>query len=256
MEMSSYPPGTPSWVDLSTPDPTAAAAFYGVLFGWDVREPAPEAGGYRLCDLRGRAVAGIGPQMQPGMPPVWATYIATADADATAKAVQDAGGQVLVAPIDVMTVGRMSVCSDSTGAVFGAWQARDHIGAGLVNEPNTMCWNELVTRQPEIAVPFYRDVFGWEAKTTDAGGMPYTEWQIGGRTIGGMMPMGDMYPADTPPHWGVYFAVADADATVAKLTELGGAVYQPPMDIPPGRFAAVADPQGAMFSVIQLTAQL
>jgi predicted enzyme related to lactoylglutathione lyase len=255
MEMSSYPPGTPSWVDLGTPDPDAAATFYGGLFGWDVRESAPDTGGYRLCELRGKPVAGLGPQMNPDMPPMWATYIATADADATVQAVRDAGGQVLMGPMDVMTVGRMAVCTDSTGAAFSVWQAGDHIGAGLVDEPNTLCWNELATRQPEVAARFYGDVFGWEAKTTDAGGMNYTEWQNNGRSVAGMMPMGDNFPADTPPHWGVCFAVADVDATVAKVTESGGTVHQPPMDIPVGRFAAVADPQGAAFSLITLARQ-
>lgn len=255
MEMSSYPPGTPSWVDLSTSDPSAAAEFYGGLFGWHVNESLPEAGGYRLADLRSRPVAGIGPQMQPGLPPMWATYIATADADATAKAVADAGGQTFVPPMDVMDVGRMGVFADPGGAAFGVWQAGSHKGAGLVNEPNTLCWNELATRNPDDVVKFYRDVFGWEANTQQMGDQSYTEWQLGGNTIGGMLPMGTNFPAEVPSYWGIYFAVADTDATAAKVTELGGTVHQPPMDIPVGRFALVADPQGAMFSVIKLSEQ-
>jgi predicted enzyme related to lactoylglutathione lyase len=255
MEMTSYPPGTPSWVDLGTSDVSAAAAFYGGLFGWEVRDSLPDAGGYRLAELRGKPVAGLGPQMQPGMPPMWSTYIATADADATAKAVRDAGGQTFVPPMDVMDVGRMAVFADPSGAAFGVWQAGSHLGAGLVNEPNTLCWNELATRDPDAVIPFYRDVFGWEANTQEMGGMAYTEWQRNGKTVAGMMPMGDNFPAEVPSYWGLYFAVADADATAAKVTELGGRVHQPPMDIPVGRFALVADPQGAMFSVIKLGRQ-
>ncbi|HEY3749447.1 MAG TPA: VOC family protein [Pseudonocardiaceae bacterium] len=253
MEMTTYQPGTPSWVDLSTPDVSAAAEFYGTLFGWQVQDSMAEAGGYRLADLRGKPVAGIGPQMQPGMPPAWATYIATADADATAKAVNEAGGQTLMAPMEVMDVGTMAVFTDPTGAAFAVWQAGQHIGAGIVDEPGSLSWNELTTRQPEAAIPFYRDVFGWDSVTHDMGGTPYTEWLLDGRgSVGGMMPMDDSFPAEVPAHWAVYFAVADADATVAKATELGGAVVVPPTDIPQGRFAMLVDPQGAAFNVIRL----
>jgi uncharacterized protein len=253
MEMTTYQPGTPSWVDLSTPDVSAAAEFYGTLFGWQVQDSVPEAGGYRLADLRGKPVAGIGPQMQPGMPPAWATYIATADADATAKAVAEAGGQTFMAPMEVMDVGTMAVFADPTGAAFGVWQAGQHIGAGFVNEPGSLSWNELATRQPEAAIPFYRDVFGWDSVTHEMDGSSYTEWLLDGRgSVAGMMPMDANIPAEVPAHWRVYFAVADADATVAKVTELGGAVHVPPMDIPQGRFAMLADPQGAAFNIIRL----
>jgi predicted enzyme related to lactoylglutathione lyase len=253
MEMTTYLPGTPSWVDLSSPDPTAAAAFYGTLFGWQVQESAPEAGGYRMAELRGATVAGIGPQMQPGTPPAWNTYISTDDIEATAKAVIEAGGQTFVAPMEVLDAGTMAVFADPTGAVFCAWQAARHTGAGLVDEPGSLSWNELTTRQPEAAIPFYRDVFGWDSVTHDMGGTPYTEWLLDGRgSIGGMMAMDANFPPEVPAHWAVYFAVADADATVAKVAELGGAVHVPPMDIPQGRFAMCADPQGAAFNVIRM----
>jgi predicted enzyme related to lactoylglutathione lyase len=253
MEKSSYTPGTPSWVDLSTPDTSAAAAFYGGLFGWEVEESGPEFGGYRMANLRGRPVAGIGPQMQPGVPPNWATYVDTADADATAKAVAEAGGQTFVAPMDVMDVGRMAVFADPTGAAFGIWQAGKHTGAGIVNEPVSLSWNELATREPDKAIAFYRDVFGWQPMTHEMGPSSYTEFLLDGPgSIAGMMPLDDSFPAEMPAHWRVYFAVADTDATAAKATELGGAVQVPPMDIPQGRIAALADPQGAMFNVITM----
>ena len=129
--------------------------FYAALFGWEIREPLPEAGGYRMAELRGKPVAGIGPQMQPGMPPAWATYIATADADATAKAVAAAGGRTLMPPMDVLDAGRMAVFADPAGAVFGVWQPRAHQGAGIVNEPDTLCWNELASRDADAVIPFY-----------------------------------------------------------------------------------------------------
>lgn len=250
MEMTTYQPGTPSWVDLGCPDPTVAAQFYAALFGWDVQDSVPGAGGYRLADLRGKPVAGIGPQMQPG-PSYWATYIATADAEATAKAVAAAGGQTFMAPMQVMDVGKMAVFGDPTGAVFGVWQAGTHLGAGLVNEPNTVCWNELNTRESQKAIPFYQSVFGWGADTNPMGGTTYTEWKLADKTVGGMIQMDENFPAEVPSHWLTYFSVADTDASVAKLTELGGSVMVPPTDIPPGRFAVVADPQGAVFGLIK-----
>jgi uncharacterized protein len=249
MEMTSYKPGVPSWVDLATSDVAAAADFYSSLFGWEVPAGSPEFGGYRMALQGGRTVAGIGPQMQPGVPVAWATYVATSDADATAKAVSDAGGQTFMPPMDVMDAGRMAVFGDSTGAAFGVWQAGNHTGAGIVNEPVSLSWNELATREPDKASAFYRDVFGWQAQSHPS----YTEWSLDGEnSIAGMMPMDENFPAEVPPHWRVYFSVVDTDATVAKATELGGAVHQPPMDIPQGRIATLGDPQGAMFSVIQL----
>ena len=99
-----------------------------------------------------------------------------------------------------------------------------------------------------------RRSFGWDAEDQGPPGGPpaYTEWKLAGRSVGGMMPKhGDM-PADMPPNWGVYFAVADTDATVAKAQELGGAVFMGPTDIEPGRFAVLADNQGVVFNVLKL----
>ena len=251
MEISSYAPGTPNWVDLSTPDPNAAAEFYSALFGWDVMDSLPEAGGYRLAQLRGKPVAGMGPQMQPGVPPMWQTYIATANADATTKAVTDAGGPVFIPPMDVMDIGRMAVFADPGGGAFGVWEAGNHKGAGIVGEPGTLCWNELASRRADAVIPFYREVFGWEARTEAAGGMSYTSWQLDGNTIAGMLPLGENFPPEVPSFWAVYFAVEDTDAAVAKVAELGGIVRQQPVDVPAGRFAVVSDPHGATFGVIK-----
>ncbi|WP_163509947.1 VOC family protein [Fodinicola acaciae] len=253
VQKTSYLPGTPNWVDLGSPDPDAAAEFYAELFGWEVSEPGPpESGSYRMGLLRGLPVAGIGAQQAPG-PPYWTTYVSVTDADLTAKEARAAGGQVLMEPMDVMEFGRMAVFTDPGGAAFSVWQPKQHIGASLVNEPGALTWNELLTRDADSVTSFYGSVFGWTASPLSMGGSEYTEWKIGDATVGGMMQMDDNFPPDLPPHWMVYFAVADADASAKKVTELGGAVHQPPMDIPPGRFALVADPQGAMFSIIALT---
>ena len=254
MEMTSYAPGTPSWIDLGTPDADGAAAFYGGLFGWVVEEGPPEAGGYRMCMFKGHAVAGMGPQMNTDIPPFWATYVSVADVDASVAKVTELGGAVFVEPMDVMTAGRMAVCADPSGAAISLWQPHDMAGAGLVNEPGTLSWNELMTRDVPGATAFYGGLFGWGADTVPDGS--YTEWKLDGRSVGGMMAMPAEMPPQVPSMWTVYFAVDDADATVAKVAELGGSVMRPPMDIEPGRFAVVADPYGAAFSVMKLGAAL
>lgn len=252
MEVTSYEPGTPCWVDLGSPDPDAAADFYSGLFGWTVTDQGSEAGNYRLCSLHGKTVAGLGHQQQVSVPPYWTTYVSVSDATAAARTVAAAGGEVLLEPIDVMSLGRMAVFADPTGAPFSVWQPGTHIGAQLVDEPGTLCWNELTTRQTEQAKNFYQAVFGWQAATQDMGPTSYTEWQLGGRSVGGMMPMDDTWSADLPSHWLVYFAVEDADTAAARVAELGGRVSIPPTDIPPGRFTVVNDPHGAFFSIIAL----
>jgi predicted enzyme related to lactoylglutathione lyase len=252
-EMTKYEPGTPSWVDLGTPDVAAASRFYSDLFGWTIDEGPPEAGGYRMCMLDGKPVAGLGPQGNPDMPPWWTTYVSVADATETAAAIVEDGGTIIVEPMDVLDVGRMAVAADPTGAMFSIWQPLVHAGAAVVNEPNTWCWNELTTRDPQRSVEFYGAVFGWTANLLPMGDNDYTEFKIADRQIAGMMPMeGDSWPADMPNHWMIYFAVDDCDAAVAKVEALGGKVMVPPSDVPPGRFAVVNDPQGAAFSVIAM----
>ena len=253
MEMESYEHGVPSWVDLGTPDLEKATAFYGGLFGWDVKVGPPEAGGYAIAELRGRPVAGLGPQQNPG-PPVWASYVNVDDADAVFELIKDNGGQAMMEPFDILDVGRAGYFVDPAGAVLAVWQPRLHKGAEIVNETGTLSWNELVSTDIEGVKPFYKAVFGWDAETHGDGPMAYTEWKLGGRSIGGGMAKPPMMPAAVPSHWAVYFAVDDTDAAVAKVTELGGSTIMPPMDIEPGRFAVVADPSGAMFNVIKMNA--
>lgn len=253
-EMTKYEPGTPSWVDLGTSDADDAARFYSGLFGWSIEEGPPEAGGYRMCMLDGKPVAGLGPQMNPDMPPWWTTYVTVADADETAAAITADGGTVVVPPMDVLDVGRMAVAMDPAGAMFSIWQPRKHIGAGIVNDVNSFCWNELTTRDPQRSVEFYGAVFGWTANIVSSVGVPnYTEFHLGGRGVAGMMPMaGDSMPPEVPNHWLVYFAVEDCDSATERVTELGGEVTMQPTDVPPGRFAMVKDPQGATFGIIAL----
>lgn len=255
--MPDFPPGTPSWVELSSPDTDAAAAFYGELMGWTATEPGPveESGGYRVFEQDGQSIAGLMGHMQEGQPTVWSTYIGVADADETAAKVTAAGGSVVVEPMDVMDIGRMAFFADPSGAVFGVWQPRTFAGADLVNEPNSLCWNELLTRDAEAGKAFYPAVFGWTAGRPSFEGAPetYTIWELDGQGVAGMMQMSDeQLPPEVPAHWSVCFAVADCDATVAKARQLGGTVTMESMDMPIGRFAGLIDPQGASFTVMKL----
>jgi len=253
--MPDYPPGIPSWVDLSSPDPDASAAFYGQVFGWEtVESDDPEAGGYRQFKLGGKSVAGLTPLWGEQQVPWWTTYINVADADETAAKIKEAGGRLFMEPFDVLDAGRMAVFADPTGAVCAIWQPKEHRGAELVNQPGSLCWNELTTREPDKAKEFYAAVFGWDAELDESGPIPYTRWKLGDQVIGGLMEMGDQFPPDVPPYWGVCFAVEDTDATVSKVETAGGQVRVPPTDIPVGRFAVLDDPQGVQFAVITLAA--
>lgn len=257
-DIDQYAPGTPSWVDVSSPDLDASAAFYGGLFGWTSweAEPAEEAGGYRMFTMRDRSVAGLGPTREGGPPPMWTTYVTVADADETAGKAKAAGGTVFMEPFDVLDVGRMAVMGDAQGAMFAIWQPRKHIGAGIVNEPGSLVWNELATTDPDAAKAFYAAVFGWAAETQQAPGGDYTTFKLGDGPVAGMMAMGENYPPGVPPNWLTYFAVADCDAAVGKAQELGARLNMPPMTVPVGTFAVLGDPQGAVFGVIAMTSEV
>jgi len=248
-EIAVYEPGTPSWVDLGSPDPDASEAFYGDLFGWEAHtSPDPAAGGYTMLVLDGHTVAGLGPLSTEGDPTSWTMYVSVADADATAAAIAAAGGTVFVPPVDVSDAGRMAVCADDQGARLSIWQPGTHIGATLGNEPNTLCWTELAARDIAKAVAFYGIVFGWEGDAT----ADYVVWKLGDRMIGGLARMDDRWPTDAPPQWSVCFAVVDCDATAERVKALAGSVRMGPLDSPFGRFAVCNDNHGAAFSIIQL----
>jgi uncharacterized protein len=222
--------------------------------GWSATEDAPETGGYRMFQRGGQNVGGLMKHMQEGQPTAWSTYFSVADADETAEKIKAAGGSVVVEPMDVLDIGRMGVFADPTGAVFGIWQPKSFPGADVVNEPGSLRWNEVLTRDVEADKAFYPAVFDWVAGRPSFEGAPetYTVWELAGEPVGGMMQMTDeAFPPEVPPHWDVCFAVADCDATVAKARELGATVLFEPMDMPIGRFAGLIDPQGASFTLMQ-----
>ncbi len=260
-EVSDYKPGAFCWVDLATPDTAAATSFYGSLFGWQTFVVPSEQPGmeYTLFQAGGKEVSGMGKlceeEAAKGVPPHWMIYVAATDAGEKLEKAKTLGATAIMEPMDITDAGRMAIFRDPQGAVISIWQARSHKGFGTMGDANTPCWFELATKNGEEAVKFYGEVFGWTASGSDMGGFTYYEWKNGDSSIGGMMPMvGDEWQG-IPPHWMVYFAVADCDATAEKVKELGGKVCVPPTDIPNvGRFSVVNDPQGAVFSVITLKA--
>ncbi|MGH9246462.1 MAG: VOC family protein [Acidimicrobiales bacterium] len=253
-ERQQYEPGTPCWVDISSGDLDATKAFYAALFGWETFDyPQEEAGGYGMFLLRGKHVAGYGPTQDEAQPTAWTTYMSVDDADDTAARVEKAGGAVLIPPMDVFDAGRMAIFADPTGGVFGVWQPRGHIGADVVNEPSSLTWNELTIRDPEAGKAFYTEVFGWTAEASAmGGGVEYTVLNLGDRSIGGLLPMGEQFPAEVPTYWNVYFAVADCDESAKKVEELGGKVTVPPTTMEGvGRMAVVSGPAGEAFTLMK-----
>jgi predicted enzyme related to lactoylglutathione lyase len=272
LERDGYLPGVPCWVDTSQPDPEGAVAFYAGLFGWDFRDAMPPGspGKYFIARLRGGDVAAVGSQPEGAAPAAaWNTYIWVESADATASKVLDAGGSVVTEPFDVGDAGRMAVCTDPEGAAFCVWQAKEHKGARIVNEPGSLNFNGLNTRDAQGAKSFYGAVFGWETLGLGGGAQM---WRLPGYgdfleqsdpglrkrmaesgapegfedVVAAINPIADDQ-ADVPAHWSVTFAVEDADATAARAAELGGQVVVPPFDAPWVRMTVIADPQGATF---------
>jgi predicted enzyme related to lactoylglutathione lyase len=259
-------------VDTSQPDPEAAVAFYGGLFGWDFENvmPADAPGKYFIARLHGGDVAAVAPAPEDGPPmAMWNTYVWVDSADDTAAKVLAAGGHVLMDPFDAMNAGRMAVFADPEGAAFCVWQPKEHKGARIVNEPGSLNFNGLNTRDVGGAKAFYGSVFGWEALGLGGGA---EMWRLPG--YGDFLEQGEpglrermaqagapqgfedvvatlnpiaSHEADLPAHWSVTFAVDDADATAAKAAELGAKVIAPPFDAPWVRMTVISDPQGATF---------
>ena len=257
-QFTQHLPGTFSWPELATTDQKAAVDFYRALFGWTVNEqPIGPEDVYSMFQLNGAEV-GAAYTMRPeerqtGAPPHWNAYVTVTDADEATRRAQDLGATVFAPPFDVMDAGRMAVLQDPTGAVFQVWQPTKHIGAKVLDEPGALCWTELTTSDPAAAEQFYTSLFEWTPKHSGPGSpMPYTEFTVAGanRSSIGMMPKPPHLPPSVPSFWLPYFQVTDVDASVAKAQSLGAQVHFGPENIPDaGRFAVIADPQGAAFAV-------
>jgi predicted enzyme related to lactoylglutathione lyase len=247
---SPWPAGVPCWVDLTVSDVPLAQSFYGQVLGWTFAGSDEEFGGYVIGQVDGAAAAGIGPTQQPGLPSAWTLYLSSTDADASAKLITHAGGTLLLPPGDVGRLGRLLVAADPTGAVFGVWQAGTHLGTEVHSEPGGLTWEDLRTPDPASAWPFYRAVFGYETHPLAAAGPDYATFHLAGdpAPLGGM---GGMFGQDAPPHWVVYFGVADADAALERALAAGGTVAGPATESSYGRMGTVTDPFGATFMVVQ-----
>src|SRR5215212_3502135 len=248
-EVNAAIPGTFCWIELATSDRDGARNFYTSVFGWDANEN--DMGGgmiYTIFRKNGRDVAAMYPlmpeQQQQGVPPNWMSYVAVTSADDAAAKAQSLGATVHAPPFDVMDFGRMAVLQDPQKAVFSVWQAKSNIGVTIRDEANTLCWNELATNDGNASRDFYSQLFGWTMKVSPE----YTEIHLDGKGIGGIRTLNPGEPA--PPNWMPYFLVDDVDATAAKAQASGGRAYMPPTDMQGvGRFAVLADPQGAVFAL-------
>jgi uncharacterized protein len=245
-----WPAGTPCWVDLSVPDLQQAVRFYHAVLGWTFVDSGPEFGHYNIAQVNEKAVAGVGPVMSEGQPSFWTVYLATDDADTSAKLITEHGGSMLFDPMDIADSGRMAVATDPTGGVFGIWQAVTMTGFGIYNEPGGLIWEDARLTDPARGKQFYTDVFGYRYEPVPGAPDDYGTFHLDGAALGGMGGMMGA-PEDTPSHWLAYFCVADADAAVAAVEAADGGVLRPAETTPYGRMATVTDPFGAPFAVLQ-----
>ncbi|HEY7525173.1 MAG TPA: VOC family protein [Candidatus Limnocylindrales bacterium] len=242
----------PAWVDLATSDPAAARTFYSTVLGWQIEvNPDPQYGGYALARVGGQDAAGIGGTQSPDQPTAWSFYVGSDDLGATAERVKAAGGAVIAEPFAVGDQGRMAVFRDPTGAVISAWEPA-RMGGFQTEGPNAFGWAELNARGVDKALPFYREVFGWTAKTTPSEPQPYTEFQLDGTSVAGALEMSPELPGGIPSYWMVYFTVDDVDRANRVALDAGGRQVVVPQDFPGGRFSIVSDPQGAMFGLLRV----
>lgn len=265
--------GGPIWIDLSTHDIDAAVAFYQQMFGWEIVDSGPEFGGYRMISAGGKTIGGMmssfmgpdGPTDEPQSPTAWTTYLNTSDIDSVADRTAQAGGEVIVPPMDVGPLGKMLCVTDPAGAFVGFWQPGEFGGMEAVAGPGLPCWFECMTTDFEAALSYYRDVASWDIHWMgeDADGAPaqvrerpaetgflYVTHGAGENVVAGLCDAVEWLPAGVPSYWRIYLGVADTDAAVEKLKSLGGTVLDGPVDSPFGRLATVADPQGAQFQII------
>ncbi|MET8289069.1 VOC family protein [Streptomyces sp. NPDC048448] len=249
--------GAPNWLDIGTPDIEGATSFYGGLFDWRFQSAGPDAGGYGFFQLAGKTVAGGMQTTSEQGPPSWTVYFQTPDAEATTKAAEQAGGNAVFLPMDVMGEGHMAILADRAGVPFGLWQPARTKGVDVAGDPGSLCWVELYTPDVAAAAAFYNSVFGWETSAAPFPGGTYTCINPAGAEetdmFGGVVPLADdPTEAASGAYWLPYFEVTDTDATVAKAQELGGTVRMPATDLEGvGRMAKLADPYGARFAVIK-----
>jgi uncharacterized protein len=247
-ERESYAPGTFCWADLGTTDADAAKEFYTRVFGWDaVDTPGGDEGTYARFRLAGQDVAALhelDEEQRESMTPHWSSYVSVEDVDKLAPQVRELGGEVVAEPFDVTDAGRTAAVRDPTGALVHLWQPREQAGAGRVNDPGCMVWNELASPDPARARDFFAELLGWTVEPEESG---YGVVSLNGARNGGIRPPQE----GEPTHWLVYFTVASCDDALDVTTDAGGAVIAGPLATPVGRVAIVSDPQGAAFALFE-----
>ncbi|MFG1818899.1 VOC family protein [Kribbella sp. NPDC049174] len=246
-----WPAGTPTWVDLSADDPEAAAASYAELLGWKCVRPDTRE--YWLCSVDGQEVGGIGAKRPGGLPSRWTTYLATDQLDRTLDLVVAHGGRMVVRPSDIEQHGLMAIVADPDGAIFGLWEAAEHVGTDRRTDPGSLVWSEALSRDFEAAKAFYVAVFGYEAEEIGGDGPRYAALYAGGRPVAGIAELHPDLPAGAlSPQWLPIFATTGADAAVAQVRAGGGGVVCEPFDTDFGRMTILRDAESAPFSVIHL----
>ncbi|WP_405573361.1 VOC family protein [Streptomyces sp. NBC_01167] len=250
-EATRHPPGTPCWVSLMVHGLEATQAFYGELFGWEFSPGPQQLGPYVRALIDGNEVAGIGRlPVDRHLPTAWTPYLATDDADVTAEAVRSCGGTLGVGPLDAGDAGRMAIVTDLAGAVFGLWQPAAHAGTALHGTHGTPVWNELLTTDTQSVTKFYQAVFGYDAKPDGDPGEDRVTLCLDGRPVAALHGVPSR-TRDRGSHWMTWFEVEDPDMTARQITRIGGQVLEPPADGPHGRLARVADPEGAVFTIVR-----
>jgi predicted enzyme related to lactoylglutathione lyase len=244
--------GQPIWIEYTCHDFESTTNFYAEIFGWEFTDQGPDFGHYNMITKDGSTVGGAMRAMNMDgtpnnlIPAMWTTYLHTADiAGVYAKALE-AGAAPLVEPMAVGPLGQMGLITDPTGAGIGMWQPADFTGFGTPLTPGTPVWFELMTVNYPVANEFYGSVFSFDI--TPMEGFPYSTHSAGEEAVAGIC---DASQWAQVSYWRDYLNVEDADATAAKITELGGRVLDGPMDSPYGRVVTVTDPEGATFQLQQ-----
>jgi predicted enzyme related to lactoylglutathione lyase len=245
-------PGTPCWVSLMVHGLDATQDFYGGLFGWDFSPGPRQLGPYVRALIDGKEVAGIGRlPAERQLPIAWTPYMATDDADVTVETIRSCGGTVGVGPLDAEDAGRLAVVTDPAGAVFGVWQPTALSGTAVHGTHGTPVWNELLTAETSSVGKFYQAVFGYELEAIVSADYDYVTLHLQGRPVASLHGVGNALPRDRGSHWMTYFEVEDTDDAARKVAELGGHVLYPPREASSGRLATVADPEGAVFTIVR-----
>lgn len=246
------PTGAPCWIDLLTSEPRRSSEFYCALFGWTAGEASPEFGGYFMFFLDGAPIAGVMPNLPDmNIDDQWGTHLAVDDARGAVEKALTHGGHLGQEPMEIADLGTAAIVGDPGGARIGMWQANTFAGFGARGRPGAPGWFELHTRDYEDSVAFYRDVFGWETHTmSDTAQFRYTTLGSDANACAGIMDASAMLAPDAGAEWRIYFATADTDASLARVTELGGSIVRAAEDTPYGRLADVADPLGSRFMLI------